>query len=376
MQALAHVRRFLSDGGQLGLRSLQVPGQAERADDDLNGALDLLEHRLLEEVGVEQRAQDRFELEAGVDEDAGEVFDRLRVARRFDVPGRHLGFVGDEEVVEMAADEAGAGGLFEDDVDDVEAVEVARAPEEGLLAVVVLFGAELVLEEEAVVGHARHLRADGPAGEGAGALEDIGLGVVADAEREQFEQLAAPVFVGRALVVLVVVEPVNHGRVLRQHDQQVAVVARAVIAPHVDLRDQVIVVVHLGVAGGEDMVPEERHFLFQRALGVDHLEEPVGRARRGDRAAGGERGHVAEELVDVGARHIVGRVDQLFDNGFVALGGAPLKFVAVRAEAGAAHQVRHQRDVVWVGHHAASKIPRPRRAAAAQVRNVQLLARA
>ena len=261
-------------------------GQTQRADDGLDRALDLLEGRLFEEVRVEQRPQDRLDLEVRVCEDTGEVVDRLWIVGRFDVPGRNLGLVGDEEVVQVADDETRAGFFLEDDVDDVEAVEVACATEELLLAEVMLLGTELELEEEAVVGHARDLRAQRPAGEGAGALEDVLLGVVADAHREQLQQLAAPVLVGRALVVLVVVEPVNHGRVLGQHDQQVAVVARSVVAEHVDLRDQVIVVVDLGVTDRKDAVPEERHLLFQRPLGVDQVVEPVCRTGNGHRTAG------------------------------------------------------------------------------------------
>ena len=55
-----------------------------------------------------------------------------RVARRLDRPGRHLRLVGDEEVVQMAADEPGAGRLLHDDVDDVLAVEAALMAEERL----------------------------------------------------------------------------------------------------------------------------------------------------------------------------------------------------------------------------------------------------
>ena len=55
-----------------------------------------------------------------------------------DAPGRHLLLVGDEEVVEVAADEAAPSLLLRNDVDDVLAVEVAGLAEERLLAVVVV----------------------------------------------------------------------------------------------------------------------------------------------------------------------------------------------------------------------------------------------
>ena len=58
-----------------------------------------------------------------------------------DAPGRDLRLVGDEEVVEVAADEAGRRLLPGDDVDDVLAVEAAGVAEERLLAVVVVLAA-------------------------------------------------------------------------------------------------------------------------------------------------------------------------------------------------------------------------------------------
>ena len=108
----------------------------------------------------------------------------------------------------------GTRGLFEDDVDNVLSVEVSGASEEGLLTVVVLFGPELESPVESVKRRPGYLGGYRPAGEGAGALEDVFFGVVADAEREQLKQFASPVLVRGALVVLVVVQPEDHGRVL------------------------------------------------------------------------------------------------------------------------------------------------------------------
>ncbi len=53
-----------------------------------------------------------------------------------------------------------------------------------------------------------------PAGEGAGGLADVRLGVVADAQAEQLHQLAGVVLIRPALGVGVGVEPEEHGRVL------------------------------------------------------------------------------------------------------------------------------------------------------------------
>jgi hypothetical protein len=97
--------------------------------------------------------------------------------------------------IELRRHELGRDRLLEDDVDDVLAVERAGAAEERLLAEVVLRGVELELEH--VVG---------PAGERARRLAHVALGVVADAHREQLEQLAAEVLVRVLLDVLAVVE--------------------------------------------------------------------------------------------------------------------------------------------------------------------------
>jgi hypothetical protein len=75
-----------------------------------------------------------------------------------------------------------AGGVIEDDVDDVVAVEVAGLAEELLDAVVVVVLAKMNSSPSCA-----------QAGEGAGALADVVLGVVADAEGEQLHQLAGVV---------------------------------------------------------------------------------------------------------------------------------------------------------------------------------------
>ena len=69
-----------------------------------------------------------------------------------------------------------------------------------------------------------------PAGEGAGGLADVLLGVVADAEAEQLHQLAGVVLVRLALDVAVGVEPDQHGRVAADRLQQRAELAQGVLA--------------------------------------------------------------------------------------------------------------------------------------------------
>ena len=55
---------------------------------------------------------------------------------------------------------------------------------------------------------------DRPAGERAGRGLHIGLAVVSDAKREQFQQLAGQVLVGVPLAVGIRIEPHEHRRVL------------------------------------------------------------------------------------------------------------------------------------------------------------------
>ena len=119
-------------------------------------------------------AEQRLQLVAGVAEDGRE----LRAHAVVDL-------LPDEVAVELRADELRRRRLLQDDVDDVVAVERARAAEErsSLPAEVVLLAVELELED--VVG---------PPGEGAGAFADVALGVVPDAEAEQLESSSRPKF--------------------------------------------------------------------------------------------------------------------------------------------------------------------------------------
>ena len=248
------------------------------------------------------------------------------------------GLVGDEEVVHMPGYEPGAGGLPQHDVNDVLAVEVAGVSEEGLLCVVVVFGPEAELPRVASVRIPGHLGVNRPSGEGAGALEYVRLGVVSDAEAEQFQKLASPVLVGSALVVLVIVQPVDHGGVSGEFDQKLAVVAHAVVSEHIYLFEQVVAVVHLGVSGGEDVVPEQRHLLLQRSLGGDHPVEPVGLARRRRSAR-----HLGDRVVSV-QRVLIHRglrlgVEEFFYGCLVTYLAVALHFLSGRSEPGATHEV-------------------------------------
>ena len=248
--------------------------------------------------------------------------------------------VGDEEVVQVPADEPTAGRLLHDDVDDVFAVETALVAEEHLLAVIVIRGAILELPREPAIGCPRNLGLEGPAGERPRAFADIGLGVVAGAEAEQLEQFAAPILVDRGAMVLLVVEPEDHRRISCDFEQQLAVVAHAVFAEQLDLFQQLVVVVDLGIAGREDMVPEQRHLLFERPLGIDQIVHPVDVAHRRLAAGQKRRRLVAQQGVGIDRRLGLG-MQQFFDRRLVPLGRPCFELVATGAETRSPHQVSH-----------------------------------
>ena len=236
--------------------------------------------------------------------------------------------------------------MLEDDVDDVLAVEVAPFAEEDFLSVVVVVGVVLELPGEAVVEHAGEGGADSPAGEGASALLHVVFRVVALAHGEQLKELPTPVFVGGVFVVLIVVEPEDHGGVLGHFYQHGAVGAHAEIPEHVNLEGHLQRAVDLGVGSGEDVVPEEGYLLFQGSWRVDEAVHPVaGHVLRvgGHLEAGGH----AEKLVGVEGWDAVGfRLQKLFHGGFVAIGHAALEFVPVCAETGSPHEVGHKCNVL------------------------------
>jgi hypothetical protein len=317
--------------------------QLDGPDDELGRTLELARAPGLEEVGVEEDAQHRAHVAVGVDVGPHERLDRLGVLGRHLVPGRHLGLVGAEEVVELARDEAGRGRLADDDVDDILAVEAAGLAEEGLDAVVVVVGAVDELDREEAVRVERDRLSKGPAGEGARGLLDVGLGVVADSHGEQLEQLAPVVLVRLALVVLVVVEPEDHGRVAGELEQNRAHVRQPDPAEHRDLGDHRRHVLGLVPGGREHVVPAEGDLLLERAPAVDHAVQP---------AAGGDVDALAVPVAPQDVLVDSGRglgVQQLLDDRLVASGCVLLELGAGHAEPGATHQVSDQ-DKVVLGH--------------------------
>ena len=77
-------------------------------------------------------------------------------------------------------------------------------------------------------------------------------------------------------MVVLVVEPEDHRRVLGELDQQGMEAAQPVAPKHVDLLEDLLGLVELRVAGGEHAVPEEAQLLLQGPGGVDHSMDVVG----------------------------------------------------------------------------------------------------
>ena len=124
--------------------------------------------------------------------------------------------------------------------------------------------------------------------------------------------------------------------------------AHAQLAEHVELELNLAAVLALGVAGAEDAMPEQGHLLLQRALGVDH---PVGEIRLVNFQ--GVHFLPVDEvpLQDVHFQVRLGnRVEQFFDGGFIACGGALFQLGVRGAETGPTHQVRHLGNFLVGGH--------------------------
>ena len=187
----------------------------------------------------------------------------------------NLGFVGHEEVVQVPRYEPEGGFLLDDDVDDVLAVVVSGVSEERLGSLVVVIGQVLELGCVVAVWIERDRLGERPASERARGVLDVVLGVVVHAHAEQLEQLAPPVLVGLVGVILAVVEPVVHGRVAGQGDEYGAQVGHSNLAEHIDLGDDGRAVLALVPRGRENMVPEQRHLLFERPFRVYHPPNPA-----------------------------------------------------------------------------------------------------
>ena len=338
-QLLTHRRHLGVDVDQVRRRFIvQLFGQLEDPRDEFRRALHALEARRLEEVGIEQHAHHLAHVGVAVAERPRQRLDRRRVARFLHAPGRHLRLVGDEEVVQVPRDEARRALLPHDLVDDVLALQPARHAQELLLAVVVVLRPVEERRVVAAVGIQRDRLPEGPAGEGVGRVLDVGLAVVADPHREEFQQLAAVVLVRGVAVVLAVVQPEDHGRVLRELQQQRAEVAQPLPPQHVDVRLDRRPVLQLEPSRREDVMPEQRHLLLQRARRRRHAVDPAGDPGDG-RLGRDQRREVAAQEVVGRLRRAIG-VQQLLDDVGVGPRGVGLQFPPRRSQAGPAQQMR------------------------------------
>src|SRR5262244_586878 len=77
-------------------------------------------------------------------------------------------------------------------------------------------------------------------------------------------------------MIIVIVEPDNHGRIFRELDQQRIEPPETVAPEHVDLVEEGPSLIELRVTRGEEAVPEERDLLLQRTPGRDHAIQPGG----------------------------------------------------------------------------------------------------
>ena len=139
-------------------------------------------------------------------------------------------------------------------------------------------------------------------------------------------------------MILVVVQPKDHGRVLGNHNEKVTEAAQPVLAESFNLLQHHGAVVNLGVARGEDVMPEEGHLLLQRPWSVDQTVHPLGLAVGGIAASVLRRRVMSIEVVLVHVGNAVTRrVHHLFHYGFIAFVYVGLQLVAGSAEAGPPH---------------------------------------
>ena len=116
---------------------------------------------------------------------------------------------------------------------------------------------------------------DRPSSEGPGGVLDVVLSVIAHAHAEQFKKLATVILVGFALAVLVIVQPIDHGRVFGNLQQHCADVRHSDALKQLYLTPGGRQMFGFVDACRKDVVPEKRHLLDQWTLGSDHAIEPL-----------------------------------------------------------------------------------------------------
>ena len=153
--------------------------------------------------------------------------------------------------------------MFENDFDDVDAVEIPGLPQERFRVLIVQGRVDDEVEVFKI-----------PSGKSACGFANICLAVIAYPHGKEFHYLAGKVFVGGTFHIHPGIEVIEHARVLGDGDGEVAEVPGGVALEHVDLQQHFPVIPDFVLSGGEMPVPEERHLLFERPRGVEHALGP------------------------------------------------------------------------------------------------------
>ena len=321
-----------------------VARNSHRIGYKLQRALHLLEARLLEEVRLEQRLQNRAHLIARIDIRLCQRIHRVRVVGRRVGPRRHLRLIRHEEVIQVPSDKLPRRRLLHDDVYDVFTVEGPRFAEEGLLAVVVVPLSILEARMIEQVRHARQRVGVCPPRERPRRRLHIVLGVVADAHREQLHQFAPIVLVRRAVVVVAVVQPVNHRRIFGNLKQQFAEVPHCMSMQHLVVMPHRRPGVKLRESCGQNAMPEQRHLLFQRPARVQNAVQPTTRRPHEPLRV---HMHRRKPQRDVVIRlRLAHRIQQPVNSRVIPLFRQRLNLIVTRPKTRAPHQVRYQSSII------------------------------
>ena len=207
----------------------------------------------------ENRRQQRFDLVIAVAQDRAQlVFQVLRQV------------VAHKVAIDLSCQIVCRDRLLEDDLQGVDAVEVAGLAQERLRTIIMLVRVDL--EREIV---------EVPAGERPRAFADVLLRVVPHAHGEELHHLTGKVLVGGALHVVLGVEEIQHRRVLGDLDGQIPDAAGRALFEQLDLLQHLAVVANLVLVRGKVAVPHQGHLFLQRMRGLQHpVRPPVAKAAR------------------------------------------------------------------------------------------------
>ena len=220
----------------------------------MNRALDLRPHRgrAVEVARKKDRLKQRRNLVAIIPQNCTELFLNF---------GSHL--LANEKSIDLSCDKTRRDRLFQDDVDHIHPIEVARVSEKRLGIPVVLLFMNDELQIDVI-----------PASESARRLAHIPFRIVADAHREQFHDLAGKVLIGRALHVHAGVEERQHCGVLRNSHEQIVKISGSLFLEQLELTESFPVIADLCFVHRKVAVPEQRHLFLQRVAGLKHAIRP------------------------------------------------------------------------------------------------------